>query len=127
MPRQGRPTRRSPCSSALSTGRRPLRRSSRHCASACCSRMRRSTPALSHLRRGRELLGADLSANVDAKFSLEETRALLALGRLKDAATSAADALEKIDALDAGDRGRGYLLLGKVFEASGNRQRALGL
>jgi tetratricopeptide (TPR) repeat protein len=85
------------------------------------------TSALAHLERGRELLGDDLSAHVDAKFSLEETRALLALGRLKDAATAAAEALEKIDALDPQDRGRGYLLLGEVFEASGNRERALGL
>jgi tetratricopeptide (TPR) repeat protein len=83
--------------------------------------------ALTHLERGRALLGGEISAHVDAKFSLEETRALLALGQIKDAAKSAADALEKIDALDPQDRGRGYLLLGEVFESSGNRRRALGL
>jgi tetratricopeptide (TPR) repeat protein len=83
--------------------------------------------ALNQLERGRELLGSELTARDDAKFALEETRALLALGRLKDAATSAGEALDKLDALDPGDRGRGYLLLGEVFEASGNRKRALGL
>jgi tetratricopeptide (TPR) repeat protein len=83
--------------------------------------------ALAQLERGRELLGDDLAARDDAKFALEETRALLALGRIKNAAKCAAEALEKIDALDPGDRGRGYLLLGEVFEASGNRKRALGL
>ena len=70
----------------------------------------------------KEFLFAD-----EAKFALEETRALLALGRIKNAAKCAAEALEKIDALDPGDRGRGYLLLGEVFEASGHRKRALGL
>jgi tetratricopeptide (TPR) repeat protein len=83
--------------------------------------------ALAQLARGRELLGAELTARDDAKFALEETRALLALDRLKEAAASAGEALEKIDALDQGDHGRGYLLLGEVFEASGDRQRALGL
>ena len=83
--------------------------------------------ALTQLERGRELLGDDLAARDDAKFALEETRALLALGRIKNAAKCAAEALEKLDALDPGDRGRGYLLLGEVFEASGNRERALGL
>ena len=69
----------------------------------------------------------DLSADVEAKFALEETRALLALGRVKDAAATAGGALEKIDALDAGDRGRGYLLLGEVFQSSGDTSRALDL
>jgi tetratricopeptide (TPR) repeat protein len=83
--------------------------------------------ALAHLEHGRELLGDDLSAHVEAKFALEETRALLALGRVKDAAASAGAALEKIEALDAGDRGRGYLLLGEVFQSSGDTSRALDL
>jgi tetratricopeptide (TPR) repeat protein len=83
--------------------------------------------ALEHLEHGRELLGAELSPHVEAKFALEETRALLALGRVKEAAATAGDALEKIDALDAGDRGRGYLLLGEVFQASGDTSRAQGL
>lgn len=83
--------------------------------------------ALRQLEHGRELLGLDLTPQGDAQFSLEETRALLALGRVKEAASSAAEALEKIDVLDGGDCGRGYLLLGEVFEASGDRKRALGL
>ena len=83
--------------------------------------------ALDHLEHGRELLGADLSEHVEAKFALEETRALLALGRTKEAAARAGEALEKIDALDGGDRGRGYLLLGEVFQASGDTARASSL
>jgi tetratricopeptide (TPR) repeat protein len=87
----------------------------------------RPESALTQLEHGRELLGDDLADHADAQFSLEETRALLALGRLKEAANSASGALEKIDALDPGDRARGYFLLGQVFKASGNRKRAMEL
>src|SRR5438876_4373684 len=83
--------------------------------------------ALEQIERGRKLFGDNLTERDDAKFALEETRALLALGRVKEAATMAAEALELIDTLDPQDRGRGYLLLGDVFLASGNKQRALGL
>jgi tetratricopeptide (TPR) repeat protein len=83
--------------------------------------------ALAQLRRGRELLGRDLSSHADAKFSLEETRALLALDRVKEAAASAAETVEKLELLDPGDRGRGYLILGEVFQAGGDRERAKSL
>src|SRR5205807_116416 len=83
--------------------------------------------ALAELAHGRSLVGKDLTAQADAQFSLEETRALLALGRLKEAADSASNALEKIEALDAGDRARGYYLVGSVFSASGNQERAIGV
>ena len=83
--------------------------------------------ALGALEHGRSLLRGDLSAQADAQFALEETRALLALGRVSEAADAAGRALEKLDALDPGDRGRGYFLLGRVFDASGAHERALGL
>ena len=83
--------------------------------------------ALVQIERGRELLGADLTDQADAQFSLEETRALLALGRLREAATAAGNAFEKLHAVDRQDQGRGYMLLGEVFAANGDRDRARGL
>jgi tetratricopeptide (TPR) repeat protein len=83
--------------------------------------------ALRRIEQGRALFGADLAARDDAKFALEECRALLALGRGKRAARSAAVALGKMDSLDPQDRGRGYMLLGEVFRAGGDQARALEL
>jgi len=83
--------------------------------------------ALQQIEKGRELFGRDLTKRDDAKFALEECRALLALGRARQAAKKAAEALGKMDALDPQDRGRGFMLLGEVFHASGDRERALEL
>jgi tetratricopeptide (TPR) repeat protein len=83
--------------------------------------------ALAQVEKGRELFGRDLTPRDDAKFALEECRALLALGRVGPAAGKAAQALGKLDALDPQDRGRGFMLLGEVFRASGDRERALEL
>jgi tetratricopeptide (TPR) repeat protein len=83
--------------------------------------------ALSKLARGRELFADSLTARDDAKFSLEESRALLALQRPKQAAQKAAHALENIEALDPLERGRSYMLLGDVFRASGDPNRAVEL
>jgi tetratricopeptide (TPR) repeat protein len=83
--------------------------------------------ALEQIEKGRELFGRDLTVRDDAKFALEECRALLKLGRGKQAAKRAASALGKMDALDPQDRGRGFMLLGEVFRASGDRERALEL
>ena len=63
----------------------------------------------------------------DAKFALEETRALLALDRLKEAAQAASHALAKIQALEPGDQGRAYVLVGDVFAQNGDRGRAIEL
>src|SRR4051794_11637441 len=60
--------------------------------------------ALARIEQGRRLFGADLTERDDAKFALEECRALLALGRGKQAAQKAAVALGKMDALDPQDR-----------------------
>ena len=83
--------------------------------------------ALQQIEKGRELFGRDLTVRDDAKFALEECRALLKLGRGKQAAKRAASALGKMDALDPQDRGRGFMLLGEVFRTSGDRERALEL
>jgi tetratricopeptide (TPR) repeat protein len=83
--------------------------------------------ALEQLDRGRDYFGEALSARDDAKFAIEETRALLALGQTSDAANKAAVALGKIESLDAQDRGRAYMLLGDVFRASGDDERAVEL
>jgi tetratricopeptide (TPR) repeat protein len=87
----------------------------------------RPDTALEQLERGRELFGAALTDRDDAKFALEETRALTALRRTKAAAAKAAQALAKLDALDPLERGRSYMLLGDVLHASGDRERALEL
>jgi tetratricopeptide (TPR) repeat protein len=83
--------------------------------------------ALRQLARGRELFADSLTGRDDAKFSLEETRALLALQRPKQAAKKAAQVLTNIEALDPLERGRAYMLLGDVFRASGDPERAVEL
>ncbi len=83
--------------------------------------------ALDQLERGREYFGQAITARDDAKFALEETRALLLLGQTSIAAQKAAVALGKIEALDPQDRGRAYMLLGDVFHTSGDDERALEL
>ncbi len=80
--------------------------------------------ALEHLDRGRGLFGKDLGEADDAKFSIEEARALVSLGRTADAAKAAARALALIDAISPGDRGRAYVALADVFIAAGEGERA---
>jgi tetratricopeptide (TPR) repeat protein len=79
--------------------------------------------ALELLRRGRELFGSELGARDDAKFAIEEARALVALDRPRDAAKTAAHALELIDSVGPGDRGRAYIALADVFGAAGDLER----
>jgi tetratricopeptide (TPR) repeat protein len=83
--------------------------------------------ALELLERGRELFGADLGPRDRAKFAIEEARALLALGRESEAARTARDAIEGIEAISVGDRGRAYVALAEVFLAAGDRERARSL
>jgi tetratricopeptide (TPR) repeat protein len=82
--------------------------------------------ALRHLARGRSLFGVMLPRE-DAMFAIEETRALLALDRTQEAAKVASVALGKLQALEPGDQGRAYILLGEVFHRSGDRERAIEL
>jgi tetratricopeptide (TPR) repeat protein len=79
--------------------------------------------ALVLLDRGRALFGNDLNERDDARFSLEEARALLALDRHAEAARKGARALELLDAVGAGDRGHAYVTLADVFLATGDRER----
>jgi tetratricopeptide (TPR) repeat protein len=79
--------------------------------------------ALLLLDRGRTLFGRELTGRDDARFSLEEARALMALGRNSEAALKAARALELLDAVSPGDRGLAYVTLADVFLASGDRER----
>jgi len=80
--------------------------------------------ALEHLRRGRELFADSLTEVDDAKFAIEEARALLGMSRLKDAAKAASRALELIDSLDPQDRGRSYIVLAGVFRSNQDLDRA---
>jgi tetratricopeptide (TPR) repeat protein len=79
--------------------------------------------ALVLLDRGRTLFAHELTERDDARFSLEEARALTALGRNSEAALKAARTLELLDAVSAGDRGHAYVTLADVFLASGDRER----
>jgi tetratricopeptide (TPR) repeat protein len=83
--------------------------------------------ALEHLERGRELFAATMTPVDDAKFAIEEARALLAVDQLKEAARAAHRALALMEALDPGDRGRSYVVLARVFKANGDAERALEL
>ncbi|HEV7641925.1 MAG TPA: helix-turn-helix domain-containing protein [Gaiellaceae bacterium] len=79
--------------------------------------------ALALLERGRNLFGRELTARDDARFSLEEARALMSLGRHAEAARKAAHTLELLDAVNPGDRGHAYVTLANVFLAAGDRER----
>lgn len=83
--------------------------------------------ALELLQRGRDSFGRDLGQRDDARFSLEESRALFALGRHAEAARTAARTLELLDAVNPGDRGHAYMTLGDVFAAAGDIARAKAL
>jgi tetratricopeptide (TPR) repeat protein len=82
--------------------------------------------ALEHLAHGRTLFGTMLPRD-DAMFAVEETRALLALGQIAEAAARASVALGKLPSLEPGDQGRAYVLLGEVFHRTGDTGRAIEL
>src|SRR5581483_2129934 len=79
--------------------------------------------ALRLLDRGRERFGRELLQREDAKFTITEARALMLLGRHREAARSAARALELLDAMGPGDRGKAYIALAEVFAAAGDDPR----
>ena len=78
--------------------------------------------ALELLDHGRELLG-DSGKRMDARFSIEEARALVGLERYADAARAASNALELLETMQPADRGRAYVTLSDVFLASGDGVR----
>jgi tetratricopeptide (TPR) repeat protein len=79
--------------------------------------------ALELLERGRQLFGHDLGPRDDARFSVDEARALTSLGRNTEAARVAAHALDLMDVLSPGDRGQAYVTLADVFLAAGDTDR----
>jgi tetratricopeptide (TPR) repeat protein len=83
--------------------------------------------ALELLARGRALFGRDFGRRDEARFSVEEARALMGLGRHAEAARAAARALEIIEAMQPADRGRSYVVLGDVFIAAGDDDRGRAL
>ena len=78
--------------------------------------------ALELLDHGRELLG-DSGKRMDARFSIEESRALVGLERYAEAARAASNALELLETMQPADRGRAYVTLSDVFLASGDGVR----
>jgi tetratricopeptide (TPR) repeat protein len=80
--------------------------------------------ALTLLERGRELFGRDLGPRDDARFSVDEARALTLLGRNVEAARVAARALDLMDVVSSGDRGQAYVALADVFVAAGDNERS---
>jgi tetratricopeptide (TPR) repeat protein len=83
--------------------------------------------ALGLLARGRELFGPELGQRDEARFSIEEARAYMGLGRHNDAAVAARRVLAASDAMQPADRGRAFVTLGDVFLAAGESQRARSL
>lgn len=83
--------------------------------------------ALDQLNRGREAFGTALTPVDDARFGLEEARALLMLGDGKAAARRASEVFDQIELLDPNDRGRTTMVLAHVFRQSGDAARAVQL
>jgi len=79
--------------------------------------------ALALLERGRELFGDEMGKRDDARFSMEEARAFVGLERFADAARAASNALELLETMQPGDRGRAYVTLSDVFLAAGDGVR----
>jgi tetratricopeptide (TPR) repeat protein len=82
--------------------------------------------ALEQLARGREMVG-DLSPVEEARFSVEEARALVLVDRVHDAARAGAVAYELVHQMSPGDQGHAYVALADVFQASGDTARAADL
>jgi transcriptional regulator with XRE-family HTH domain len=83
--------------------------------------------ALDQLNRGREAFGTALTPVDDARFGLEEARALLMLGDGKAAAARASEVFDQIGLLDPNDRGRTTMVLAHVFRQSGDTAKAVQL
>jgi tetratricopeptide (TPR) repeat protein len=84
----------------------------------------RPAEALELLRRGRELLGPTGTEFDQAKFRLEEARALACLGRRQEAAELAMAAAGGLEGTDEVESGRSFLLLAQTFAEQGDDTRA---
>jgi tetratricopeptide (TPR) repeat protein len=80
--------------------------------------------ALVLLRRGRDLFGRELGERDEARFSVEEARALLRLERYAEAARVAARALDLMESISPGDRGWAYVTLADIFLGVDDAERA---
>jgi tetratricopeptide (TPR) repeat protein len=80
--------------------------------------------ALELLRRGRALLADSGGAIEQAKFKLEEARALAQLGETEEAAALAMEVMPTLSGADPQDAGRAYQVLADVFAAVGDVARA---
>lgn len=83
--------------------------------------------ALGYIETGRAYFAGEMTERDVAKFSLEEARALLLLGRKRPAAKVAASTLQLIDFVDPQDRGRSFVALGDVFASVGEQETARDL
>jgi tetratricopeptide (TPR) repeat protein len=84
--------------------------------------------ALDYIRRGRELAQQNGTGHHDeAKFAIEEARALVQLGRLDDAAAAALNGSAALRRTHHGDGGRSYTELAGILEQAGQAEHALEL
>jgi len=84
----------------------------------------RPEDALELVEKGLELLGDSGSPIDQALFRLEGARALIQLGRLEEAASIAMEASGQLADGSPHDAGRGYMLIGDVFQELGDAAKA---
>ena len=80
--------------------------------------------ALELVEKGLALLGESGNPLDQALFRLEEARALIQLGRLEEAASTAMEASAQLAEGSPHDAGRGYMLIGDVFQELGEPAKA---
>lgn len=81
--------------------------------------------ALELIARSRSLLGDGLTSHDEAKFAMEEARALAMLGRREEAAGRVMSTHDGFAASHTWDIGRSYVHLAAIFADGGNDERAL--
>jgi tetratricopeptide (TPR) repeat protein len=84
----------------------------------------RPEEALELVEKGLELLGEAGNPLDQALFRLEEARALIQLGRPEEAASTAMQASAQLADGSPHDAGRGYMLIGDVFQELGDEAKA---
>jgi tetratricopeptide (TPR) repeat protein len=84
----------------------------------------RPEDALELVEKGLTLLGDSGSPIDRALFSLEGARAFIQLGRLEEAASTAMEASAQLADGSPHDAGRGYMLIGDVFQELGDPVKA---
>jgi tetratricopeptide (TPR) repeat protein len=80
--------------------------------------------ALELVKKGLALLGEAGSPVDEALFRLEGARALIQLGKPEEAASTAMEASAQLADGSPHDAGRGYMLIGDVFQELGERAKA---